>query len=111
MRSHLGEVNTLVSDLDREELVKEGLHEDVDIVVDRPIKSNEVEGVRVSTVDNYQGEESDIVIISLVRSNKSGDIGFMKEPQRVNVMLSRARNGYISLICQYPTHFPIANKP
>lgn len=48
--------------------------------------------VRVATIDNYQGEEANIVLISLVRSNASGQIGFLKEPERVNVMLSRARD-------------------
>jgi hypothetical protein len=43
-------------------------------------------------IDNYQGEESKIVIASLTRSNKKGDIGFMAAPERVNVPLSRARN-------------------
>ncbi|KAF9161285.1 hypothetical protein DFQ26_004686 [Actinomortierella ambigua] len=42
------------------------------------------------TIDNYQGEEADIVIISLVRSSK---IGFLKSPNRTNVLLSRARHG------------------
>jgi hypothetical protein len=64
--------------------------------VEKDIKNIEKKkGVRVATVDNYQGEESDIVLISLVRSNENGDIGFMKEPQRVNVMLSRARHAMI----------------
>ena len=45
--------------------------------------------------DNYQGEESEIVIASLTRSNDKGDIGFMAAPQRLNVLLSRARNGLI----------------
>eukprot|EP00873_Tetraselmis_striata_P010686 jgi/Tetstr1/430950/TSEL_020706.t1 len=49
--------------------------------------------VRAATVDNYQGEESDIILISLVRSNPQGDIGFLSSAQRVNVLLSRARNG------------------
>lgn len=49
------------------------------------------ECVRVSTVDNYQGEEALIVLVSLVRSNPEGSIGFLKQPQRVNVLLSRAR--------------------
>lgn len=48
-------------------------------------------GIRVATIDNYQGEESKIVIVSLVRSNGIGQIGFLREPERVNVMLSRAR--------------------
>ena len=45
--------------------------------------------------DNYQGEESDIVIASMTRSNKTADIGFMAAPQRLNVLLSRARNALI----------------
>jgi len=45
--------------------------------------------------DNYQGEESDIVLVSLTRSNTSGDIGFMSAPERLNVLLSRARNGLL----------------
>ena len=51
--------------------------------------------VRVSTIDNFQGEESKIVLISLVRSNNEGNIGFLKTPNRVNVMLSRAKHGMI----------------
>ena len=47
--------------------------------------------VRVATIDNYQGEEADIVIASLVRSNPEHVIGFLKEPERINVLLSRAR--------------------
>ena len=45
--------------------------------------------------DNYQGEESDIVLVSLTRSNKSHDIGFMAAPERLNVLLSRARDALI----------------
>lgn len=47
--------------------------------------------------DNYQGEESDIVIASLTRSNSTHDIGFMSSPERVNVLLSRARDGLIMI--------------
>ena len=56
------------------------------------------DSVRVSTVDNYQGEEADIVVVSLVRSAPaSGRIGFLDQPQRVNVLLSRAKLGLILL--------------
>ncbi|KAE8855688.1 hypothetical protein PTNB73_09974 [Pyrenophora teres f. teres] len=51
--------------------------------------------LRISTIDNYQGEESNIVIACLTRSNDTGDIGFMSSPQRVNVLLSRARDALI----------------
>eukprot|EP00960_Hanusia_phi_P066370 766386-Hanusia_phi.AAC.3 len=50
-------------------------------------------GIRVATVDNYQGEENDILILSLVRSNPKQMSGFMKVENRVNVLLSRAKHG------------------
>ena len=56
-------------------------------------KNKTLEGVLVKTVDNYQGEENDIVILSLVRSNKRNNIGFLKVSNRVCVALSRARRG------------------
>ena len=49
------------------------------------------------SVDNYQGEERDIVIASLTRSNPDHDIGFMCSPERLNVLLSRARNGLVMI--------------
>jgi len=51
------------------------------------------DGVRVSAVDDFQGEENDIIILSLVRSNNEGRIGFLKESNRVCVALSRAKMG------------------
>ncbi|RZC41405.1 NFX1-type zinc finger-containing protein 1, partial [Asbolus verrucosus] len=50
-------------------------------------------GVRVAVLDNYRGEESDIILLSLVRNNKEGKIGFLSIENRVCVALSRARNG------------------
>ena len=52
------------------------------------------EGVRVTTVDNFQGEENDIILLSLVRSNENGVIGFLKAENRVCVALSRAKHGF-----------------
>ena len=51
------------------------------------------EGVRVCAVDNYQGEENDIILLSLVRSNSEGKLGFLAEDNRVCVLLSRAKMG------------------
>jgi helicase required for RNAi-mediated heterochromatin assembly 1 len=48
----------------------------------------------VVTVDSYQGEENDIVILSLVRSNKKGGIGFLSVDNRICVALSRAKRGF-----------------
>ncbi|KAM4688986.1 NFX1-type zinc finger-containing protein 1-like [Discoglossus pictus] len=51
------------------------------------------EGVRICVVDKYQGEENEIIILSLVRSNLEGNVGFLKIPNRVCVALSRAKKG------------------
>lgn len=49
------------------------------------------------SADNYQGEESDIVVTSFTRGNPRRDIGFMSAPERLNVLLSRARDGLIMI--------------
>lgn len=52
-----------------------------------------LEGVRIAVLDNYQGEESNIILLSLVRNNSENKIGFLSIENRVCVALSRARNG------------------
>ncbi len=54
------------------------------------------ETVEISTVDGYQGREKEIIIISFVRSNKDGDLGFLKDLRRLNTALTRAKR---KLIC------------
>ena len=61
--------------------LKENLNEDI------------AKEIRVSSVDNYQGEECDIILLSLVRSNKEYKIGFLKTFNRVCVAFSRAKIG------------------
>jgi len=51
--------------------------------------------VEIDTVDGFQGREKEAVIISLVRSNRSGEIGFLGETRRMNVALTRARRKLI----------------
>ncbi|XP_051887506.1 NFX1-type zinc finger-containing protein 1 isoform X2 [Pristis pectinata] len=55
--------------------------------------SEKYAGVKVHVVDKYQGEENDIILLSLVRSNESGKIGFLQIANRVCVALSRAKKG------------------
>ena len=47
--------------------------------------------MEVSTVDGFQGREKEAVVISLVRSNGAGDVGFLAETRRINVSVTRAR--------------------
>lgn len=53
--------------------------------------------VRLSTVDNFQGNEATVVFISTVCCNDDGHSGFLKISNRMNVMLSRAKHGMIVL--------------
>ncbi len=48
-------------------------------------------GLRISTIDSFQGQEHDVIILSLVRSNLDGDIGFLKDYRRMNVAMTRAK--------------------
>ena len=57
-------------------------------------KCEGMDDVRACVVDSFQGEESDIVILSLVRGNSNGRIGFLKKENRICVALSRARVGF-----------------
>lgn len=50
--------------------------------------------VRVAILDSYQGEEASIILLSLVRSNKNNDIGFLSMENRISVLLSRAKHGF-----------------
>ncbi|XP_034235841.1 NFX1-type zinc finger-containing protein 1-like [Thrips palmi] len=52
-----------------------------------------LQDVRMTVVDNFQGEESDIILLSLVRSNAENAVGFLKTENRVCVALSRAKHG------------------
>ncbi|KAK3343440.1 P-loop containing nucleoside triphosphate hydrolase protein [Lasiosphaeria hispida] len=82
---HDEKYNTQVTEMDKADLIKAGL-------ITQAAAKADKKTLRISTIDNYQGEESDIVIASLTRSNESGDIGFMFAPERLNVLVTRARN-------------------
>ena len=92
VRSQLREASAYVSEKDRRDIDAMGEENET-----RERDNYDSKSVRCSSIDNFQGEEADIVDISLVRSNPRGDIGFMKEAQRVNVLMSRARHGMFFL--------------
>ena len=82
----------LIGDLDMDDMANAGLST---INLTDTAGSPGAASVRISTIDNYQGEEADVVVASLVRSNQKRILGHLQERQRVNVLLSRARNGLI----------------
>lgn len=53
--------------------------------------------ISINTVDGFQGQERDIIVISLVRSNDDGQIGFLRDLRRMNVAITRARMKVIIL--------------
>ena len=72
----------------------------VDLLTNR-LKRSEKENTTVSTVDAAQGQEADLVVISFVRANSSGKLGFTDDARRLNVAISRAKarvviNGHLA---------------
>ena len=63
--------------------------------------------ITVNTVDGFQGQERDVILISLVRANEDGQIGFLNDLRRMNVAITRARMKLIiigdpSTLCRHP---------
>eukprot|EP00004_Rigifila_ramosa_P012162 TRINITY_DN2617_c0_g1_i6.p1 TRINITY_DN2617_c0_g1~~TRINITY_DN2617_c0_g1_i6.p1 ORF type:complete len:1886 (-),score=285.95 TRINITY_DN2617_c0_g1_i6:16-5643(-) len=57
--------------------------------------ASELKRVRITTIDDFQGEEADVVVLSLVRSNTEKRLGFLSIQNRIIVAISRARHGMI----------------
>ena len=69
--------------------------------------------ISVNTVDGFQGQERDVIVISLVRSNERGEIGFLHDLRRMNVAITRARMKLIligdrSTLCRVPFYRRLA---
>ncbi|GFF38911.1 NFX1-type zinc finger-containing protein 1 [Aspergillus udagawae] len=77
-------------------------------VVKTAARATLLETLRVATIDNFQGEEAKVVVISLVRSNSQNRCGFLRTSNRINVLLSRAQHGmYIIGNSETCAHVPM----
>jgi superfamily I DNA and/or RNA helicase len=61
----------------------------------------------MNTIDSFQGQERDIVFISMTRSNAEGKVGFLSDTRRMNVAMTRARKklvviGDSATLCRHP---------
>ncbi|XP_042352568.1 DNA-binding protein SMUBP-2 [Plectropomus leopardus] len=58
--------------------------------------------LEIKSVDGFQGREKEAVVLSLVRSNRKGEVGFLAEDRRINVAVTRARR-HIAVVCDTQT--------
>ncbi|PGH32819.1 hypothetical protein GX50_04359 [[Emmonsia] crescens] len=84
----------VLNDMDQEDLQNTGLEGTEGGATTIQISKTSLRNtLRLATVDNFQGEEAAVVVISLVRCNAQNNCGFLKTFNRINVLLSRAKHG------------------
>ncbi|CAI7587420.1 unnamed protein product [Penicillium viridicatum] len=108
LRKKLDELFAIVvGDRDRDDLKQAG-YVDYEAKAKPKVKAALSQTLRVATVDNFQGEEAKVVVISLVRSNPKNQCGFLRTSNRINVLLSRAQHGmYIIGNSETSIHVPM----
>lgn len=110
-KQNTGEANIVVAHV--ESLLAAGIAEQSIKVIApysaqvRKLKTLLSENVEVATVDGFQGRESDIIVLSLVRSNSKRDVGFVADHRRLNVALTRAKRQ----VCLIGDSATIASSP
>ena len=74
---------------------KQQIHVLNELLPHSPLLQKHAASISINTIDSFQGQERDIVYISMVRSNSDGNIGFLSDIRRMNVAMTRARKKLI----------------
>ena len=72
------------------------------LLKEKRVQSAALAPVEISSVDGFQGREKDAIVISMVRSNTRGEVGFLADNRRMNVAVTRARR-HCALVCNGDT--------
>ncbi|KAG5772514.1 hypothetical protein H9Q72_001332 [Fusarium xylarioides] len=81
-----------LGDRDRDQLAQEDFTDELSS--NKTVEKKKLlQTIRLATVDNFQGEEAKVIVVSLVRSNPKRKVGFLRTENRINVLLSRAKHG------------------
>lgn len=83
----------ILGERDQDDLDKAGFETDEAGAKNPVARTTLLQTLRVATIDNFQGEEAKVVVISLVRSNARNKCGFLRTSNRINVLLSWAKHG------------------
>jgi ATP-dependent RNA/DNA helicase IGHMBP2 len=70
---------------------REQVHLINDFIIEHQELKKQISWITVKTVDGFQGQERDVIYISMARSNESGEIGFLSDIRRMNVAITRAK--------------------
>ena len=100
LRKHSHVFKVVMGEMDRDQALKAAgdVEDDEETETEKADSASKPDqNIRIATIDNFQGEEAKIIIASLVRSNENRDIGFVSGAERVNVLFSRARDGFFIL--------------
>ncbi|MFW5961580.1 MAG: DEAD/DEAH box helicase, partial [bacterium] len=108
-------IDQILADIEQESEANHSLEQDIGIITfyrpqfdllrNKLMSKYQNLNLRMGTVDRFQGMESDIIIVSMVRNNRDSNIGFARTFERINVALSRARKllilvGNTQLFCR-----------
>ncbi len=70
----------------------------VELLTSKP----DLDGIEINSVDSFQGREKDVIMVSFVRSNPNGDIGFLEETRRTHVAITRAKR-HLTVVGDFST--------